>query len=55
MVRPLRSGVFVIGHVGEVACGPEQFLPTVHLTGKRILHPRTRCASSAKLVMIADT
>ena len=36
----LRSGVFIIGHVREVACGPQQFLPTVHLTGKRILHPR---------------
>ena len=32
--------VHLLGQVREVACGPEQFLPTVHLTGKRILHPR---------------
>ena len=36
----LRSGVFIIGHVREVACGPQKFLPTVHLTGKCIPHPR---------------
>ena len=36
----LGPGMFIIGDIREVACGPEQFLPAVHLAGERVLHPR---------------
>jgi len=36
----LAPGAVVVGDIREVSSGPEQFLPTVHLPGKRVLHAR---------------